>query len=89
MAYSYELVNISVDDHYIGATSVSNPVLYMFVDGVFVSGNYIVQNIGASYRYIYPRVISGAVYITDFSFVFGSELPAFSKSITVLVGEIT
>jgi len=82
-----ETVNIHIASYYVGSSSITNPLLFVFVDGVSAPGNILIQSAGLSRRYIYPRVSNGSVYISEISYVYGTELPPINKTIKILIGE--
>lgn len=84
---SVEVVNSVVQHVLVATTTIQNPVVILELDGVVVPGNVIIQSIGSSQRYIFPRFSAGNVFITAVSLVYGSPLPAISKSIKVYIAE--
>lgn len=82
-----EVINSSIESIFIGTTSIVNPFLIMEVDGIVVPGNYITQISGASRQYIFPRYDAGNIYITSVNIIYGSALPATTRSIKVYVSE--
>ena len=69
---SVEIVDGFVSNHLIGSTNVSNPRLFMSVNGVPCGSAYIIQDLGNSKRTIFPRVTSsGQIYITAMGQVYG------------------
>ena len=84
---SVEIVDGFVRNHLIGSTNVSNPRLFMSVNGVPCGSSYIIQDLGNSKRTIFPRVTSnGQIYITAMGQVYGNDLPAITPNIIVYVG---
>lgn len=85
---SAEIVTGTVSNHLVGTTSISNPVLFMEVNGVPTASSYVVQESGSSKRFIFPKVdSSGNVYIVAMGQVYGTELSAITLSIKVYVAE--
>ena len=70
---------------YYGYTDIADPILFIDVNGVPTASGYVVQRLGLSVRYIYPRVVNGNIYITSISQVYGTDLPAVTLSITVRI----
>ena len=84
---SVEIVDGFVSNHLIGSTNVSNPRLFMSVNGVPCGSSYVIQDLGNSKRTIFPRVTSsGQIYITAMGQVYGNALPSIALNITVYVG---
>jgi len=88
---AYDVVSGYISNHFLGTTTVADPIIMLEIDGAVQACSYIVQRIGNSVRYVYPRVItvSGVnnVYLTAISQLYGSDLPEITKSIKVYVSE--
>jgi hypothetical protein len=82
-----EVVNSVVEHILVATTTIQNPVVILELDGIVVPGNVVIQQIGTSQRYIFPRFSSGNIFITSVSIVYASPLPAISKSIRVYIAE--
>lgn len=82
---SAEIINGAVESVYYGHTDVPNPIIFMEVNGVPVASSYAVQRVGNSVRYMFPRIVNGDIYITAISQVYGTELPAVTVSVKILV----
>lgn len=82
---STEIVGGKIESVYVGSTSVPNPILILEYNGVIVPGSYVVQEIGSSVRYIFPRVSGSNIYLTSMAQVYGSDLPAITANIKVYI----
>ena len=82
---SAEIIAGAIESVYVGSTDVTNPILFMEVDGVQVASAYVVQSIGSSVRYIFPRMVGRDIYITSISQVYGTDLSAVSLNIKIYV----
>jgi hypothetical protein len=82
-----EVVNSVVEHVLVATTTIQNPTVILELDGIVVPGNVVIQQVGISQRYIFPRFSSGNIFITAVSIVYGNPLPAISKSIRVYIAE--
>lgn len=82
-----EVVNSVLEHTLVATTTIQNPVVILELDGIVVPGNIVVQQVGLSQRYIFPRFSNGNIFITAVSIVYGNPLPAISKSIRVYIAE--
>ena len=85
---SVETINGTVVVIPIGSTTVSNPILFLEVNGLIQQGCFIVQQSGTSIRYIFPVLTStGGIDLVCISQVYGTPLPAVDLNINVYVGQ--
>ena len=88
---AYDVVSGSISNHLLGTTTVADPIVMLKIDGAVHACSYVVQRLGASTRYVYPRVVMvngiNNVYLTAISQIYGTDLPSITKSITVYVSE--
>lgn len=84
----YELVAGIIENTYLGTTTIPDPILMMEVNGVAVGNSYIVQEVGQSTRFIFPRVdTAGNIYLMSLGQVYGNDLPAITISVKVYIAE--
>jgi hypothetical protein len=84
---SAEIVAGIIENIYVGYTSIPNPILMLEVDGIPAASSHVVQRVGNSVRFIFPKVVNGSVYIMAMGQVYGSDLPAITVSVKVYVTE--
>lgn len=88
---AYDVVSGYMSNHFLGTTTVADPIIMLEIDGAVQACSYVVQRVGSSVRYVYPRVIMvngvNNVYLTAISQIYGSDLPSLTKSIKVYVSE--
>ena len=88
---AYDVVSGYISNHFLGNTTVVDPIIMLEVDGAVQACIYVVQRVGSSVRYVYPRVVPQVgysnVYLTAISQLYGSDLPEITKSIKVYVSE--
>lgn len=84
---SQEIVGGTVSDHLVGTTNVSDPVLFLEVDGIQVASSYVVQRIGNSVRFIFPKKVGSQIYLMAMGQTYGAALPQLTISVRVFVAE--
>lgn len=84
---SAEIVGGTISDHYIGETTLANPILVLEVDGEPVASAYVIQQVGNSKRFIFPKKVGTSVYLMAMGQVFGNDLPALNISVRIFVAE--
>lgn len=84
---SQEIVGGTISDHLVGTTNVSDPVLFLEVDGIQVASSYVVQRIGNSVRFIFPKKVGSQVYLMAMGQTYGAALPQLTISVRVFVAE--
>lgn len=84
---SQPIVSGLISDHLLGTTTTTDPILFMEVDGVKVAGSYIVQTVGNSVRYVFPKKVGNSIYLMAMGQTFVNDLPAKTISVQVLVAE--
>lgn len=82
-----EIVGSTISNHFVGTTSVSNPILFLEVNGVSVASSYVIQRIGNSVRFIFPKLVGNDVYIMAMGQTYGYALPTVTFTATVYVAE--
>lgn len=84
---SAEIVGGIIENLYVGTTNIANPILLLEVDGVPAASSHVVQRVGQSVRFIFPKVVNGDIYIMAMGQVYGNDLPAITISVKVYVAE--
>jgi hypothetical protein len=84
---SEEIVGGIVSDHLIGSTNVSDPILFLEVNGIQVASSYVIQRIGNSVRFIFPKKIGNQIYLMAMGQTYGAALPQLTISVRVFVAE--
>jgi hypothetical protein len=84
---SAEIISGTVENIYVGYTAVPNPILLLEINGVPSASSYVAQRAGQSVRFIFPKVVSGSVYIMSMGQVYGTALPPITLSIKVYAAE--
>jgi hypothetical protein len=84
---SAEIISGVVENFYVGKTTIASPILFLEVDGVPVASSYVVQSVGNSVRFIFPKIVNGNIYIMSMGQVYGNDLPAITLSIKVYAAE--
>lgn len=77
---------VDVQSVYLGSTSLTNPLVFMQVDGYIMFGAYLIQS-GSNYvRNIYLTTSGGAIYLRAVTQICGSGyVPATSRSGSLFV----
>lgn len=70
-----EIISGFIDQVAVGTTNESDPILFMQVNGVNVGGTYMIQDLGDSKRYIFPKKTGNTIYIVHMGQVYGQALP--------------
>ena len=84
---SAEIIGGIIENIYVGYTSIQDPILMLEVNGVPAASSHVVQRIGSSVRFIFPKIIGGNIYIMAMGQVYGNDLPAITVSVKVYVAE--
>lgn len=84
---SQEIVGGTVSDHLVGTTNVSDPILFLEVNGVQVASSYVIQRIGNSVRFIFPKKVGNQIYLMAMGQTYGAALPQLTISVRVFVAE--
>lgn len=72
---------------YVGSTTISNPILFLEVDGIPITGSYVYEQIASSKRFIFPKVQNGNIYIVSMGVVYKADLPSHTINVKVHIAE--
>lgn len=81
------IIGGTVSNHYVGTTNISNPILFLEVDGVPTASSYVIQTVGDSVRFIFPKVIGNDVYLVSMGQTYGEALPEITVNVRIMVAE--
>ena len=82
-----EIINEHVESHLIGTTTVTNPIVFLEINGQPVVGTKLIQNIGKSKRTIFTKVVGSSIYLVAHSIVYGNDLPSINVTVKVRIAE--
>lgn len=80
-----EIIGGAFESHYVGSTSVPNPILILNYNGNPVPGGIMLFQSGGSYRYVFPTMSGTSIYLASWAMVYGTDVPAISGTFTILV----
>ena len=86
---SEEIVGGIVSDHFVGTTNVSDPILFLEVNGVSVASSYVIERIANSnsVRFIFPKKVGNQIFLMAMGQTYGAALPQLTVSVRVFVAE--
>lgn len=82
-----DIVGSTISNHFVGTTSVSNPILFLEVNGTPVASSYVIQRVGESVRFIFAKLVGNDIYIMAMGQTYAVGLPSVTFTATVYVAE--